>query len=490
MVETDPRNVQRELGGITLSRVRAGNATTSVRAAHWHNLLDGLGVGLPFFLVHDLGAVLSMPAGKLDLGPRESSLRAALERGVLKRDAVLESLLASYQSLLADLARAELAQKTSSSQLADELLVAVLAKVVEPVHSMVVRKGGNRKMPLTVASYEKVEPGQLVDANTIEDIKAVLQSLVGARTRIRVSLEQIDIDTIKLLAMLKADGAMSEGAMELLDLYRSLATPLANDIANFSLDLLPSILETKKSSGVQTFSIDGYASIETRGKLDNLLPSELAYDDDLFNRRYADNELFYYGRERQDTSKERLNYILIDASASMRGLRTVFARGLGLALAKKMSLRGEQVWLRFFDSRLYERQELHSSRLRIPYLLCFKAERGRNTTRVFADLDRELARVQREQPKEVMLTFITHGRCQVDARLIESLRDKANLTGVFVTTQPGELYLDYLDRLHQHHVITPDVLADRGARKGSALKILDDAARNKRSARASNTKQT
>jgi hypothetical protein len=158
----------------------------------------------------------------------------------------------------------------------------------------------------------------------------------------------------------------------------------------------------------------------------------------------------------------------------MRGLRTVFARGLALALAKKMTLRGETVWLRFFDSRLYERQELSASKMRIPYLLCFRSERGRNTTRVFEELDRELSRLMRETPKEVVVTFITHGRCQVDVKVVEVLRNKATLSGVFVTTQSDEIRLDWVEKLHTHHVIAPDVLGDKSARKGEALKILGE----------------
>ena len=340
------------------------------------------------------------------------------------------------------------------------------------MQSAVVRKGHNRKLPLTVNTYDALEPAHFINASLADEVKGTLQTIVDARTRIRVCLEEIDLDTLKLLEMFKSEGVGGEGAADLLDLYRALASPAAHDIANFSLDLLPSVLETKKSSGVQTFSVDGYASIETQGNLDNLLPSELAFDDDLFDRRYADNELFYYGREKQDTQRERLHYILVDASASMRGLRTVFARGLALALAKKMTLRGETVWLRFFDSRLYERQELSSSKMRIPYLLCFRSERGRNTTRVFMELERELARLMRESPKEVVVTFITHGRCQVDSKVIDTLRGKATLSGVFVTTQSDELDLDWLDRLQSKHVIAPDVLGDKSARKGEALKIL------------------
>ena len=159
--------------------------------------------------------------------------------------------------------------------------------------------------------------------------------------------------------------------------------------------------------------------------------------------------------------------------ASMRGDRQVFARGLSIALGKKLQLAGEEVWMRFFDSRLYERQELSSSRLRIPYLLCFRSERGRNTTRVFTELERELARIMRENPKEVVVTFITHGRCQIDMRVVESLKSKATLCGVFVTTGT-EVQLDYLDKLASHYVIAPDVLADKSSRKSEALKILSE----------------
>lgn len=475
--DVDPHAVERELASLTFSRVVTDNPMVMVRAAHWHNLLDGLGLGLPYFLVHDLGLLLTQQIGHaVVLRGRERSLRIAVERGALKLDAQKEKLLDGYQELLVDLARSELCQKAAAGGLQDELLAAVIAKVVEPVQQALVRKGHNRKLPLTLQTYESIEPAHSMNASVADEVMSVLQTMVDARTRIRVCLEQVDLDTLKLLEMFKGEQGLGD-ATDLLDLYRALVTPAVHDIVNFSLDLIPSILETKKSSGVQTFSVDGYASIETRGSLDNLLPSELAFEDELFDRRWADNELFYYGREKQDTQKERLHYILVDASASMRGIRTVFARGLALALSKKMALKGDAVWLRFFDSRLYERQELSSSKLRIPYLLCFRSERGRNTTRVFGELDRELARLMRENPKEVVVTFITHGRTQMDQKVVESLRTKATLCGVFVMPSGGEVNLDYLDKLHQHHVVQPDVLVDKNKRQAEALKILSDADR-------------
>lgn len=472
--EVDPHSVERELGSLTFSQVLSDNPMLLVRAAHWHNLLDGLGLGLPFFLVHDIGLLLTQSVGQgILLRSRERSLRAAQERGALSGGDEVQRLLSSYRELLTDLARSELCQKAAAGQMADELLAAVIAKVVEPVQSALVRKSHNRKLPLTIATYDNLEPAHFASQSLSQEVMSVLKVVVAARTRIRVCLEQVDLDTLKLLEMFKGEQGMTD-ATDLLDLYRALVTPEVHDIVNFSLDLIPSVLETKRSTGVQAFSVDGYASIETQGNLDSLLPSELAFDDDLFDRRWADQELFYYGREKQDTQRERLHYILIDASASMRGLRTVFARGLALALAKKMTLRGEAVWLRFFDSRLYERQELSSSKLKIPYLLCFRSERGRNPNRVFTELERELARLQRETPKEVVVTFITHGRCQLDVRVVDNLRSKSTLCGVFVMPSGGEMTLDYLDRLHQHYVIQPDVLADKSKRQSEALKILGD----------------
>ncbi|MCP4499111.1 MAG: hypothetical protein GY822_03980 [Deltaproteobacteria bacterium] len=472
--ETDPVTVERELGSLTFSRVIGENPMMLLRAAHWHNLLDGLGLGLPLFLVHDIGLLLTQMVGTgIVIKARQRSLRLAVERGSMRIDPQVDVLLERYQGLLTDLARSELAQKSAAASLADELVAAVIAKVVEPVQGALVRKGHNRKLPLTVTTYEALEPAHFLSENVAQEVLSILRTVVDARTRIRVCLEQIDVDTMKLLEMFKGAQGMSD-ATDLLDIYRALSTPEVHDIVNFSLDLIPSVLETKRSSGVQTFSIDGYASIETQGNLDGLLPSELAYDDDLFDRRYADNELFYYGREKQSTQRERLHYLLIDASASMRGLRTVFARGLALALAKKMTLRGETVWLRFFDSRMYERQELSSSKLRIPYLLCFRSERGRNPTRVFTDLERELSRLMRESPKEVVVTFITHGRCQIETKLIETLSQKATLCGVFVMPSGGDMTLDYVDKLTQHHIITQDALSDKSKRQSEALKILSE----------------
>ena len=130
-------------------------------------------------------------------------------------------------------------------------------------------------------------------------------------------------------------------------------------------------------------------------------PGELAHDDDVFALKALSDDLLYYGHERQHDAPRRLHYLLVDGSASMRGAREIFARGLALALAKKLSLAGGQgteIWLRFFDSRLHPRLDLgRAARRDLPRLLGFRSERGRNYARVFWDLAVEVARLTREE---------------------------------------------------------------------------------------------
>ena len=192
--EVDPHTVERELASLTFSRVITENPMVLVRAAHWHNLLDGLGLGLPFFLVHDLGLLLTQPLSQISLQRRDKSLKLAVERGALKIDPIWERVIQGYGELLVDLARSELVQKASSAGLQDELLAAVLAKVVEPVQTAVVRKGHNRKLPLTVQTWDGLEPAHHLTPAIADEIKNILTTIVDARTRIRVCLEEIDLD--------------------------------------------------------------------------------------------------------------------------------------------------------------------------------------------------------------------------------------------------------------------------------------------------------
>ena len=234
------------------------------------------------------------------------------------------------------------------------------------------------------------------------------------------------------------------------------------------------MLETKRASGVQTFAVDGYASIERRGNLDSLVLSEFAYDDELFERKVIDDELYYYGHEKQREEERRLQYILVDCSPSMRGVRQVFARGLALTLAKKLALEGDEVWLRFFDSRLYDTQKVSPGELAAPYLLCFKSERGRNYAKVFRQLALELQRLRREDRRQLVVYIITHGQCHIPVEVVQQLRREAYLYGIFILPS-SDVSLEYLDLLHRHQIVDDETLQSRNRRRDKALEIVNDA---------------
>src|ERR1043165_5085698 len=260
-----------------------------------------------------------------------------------------------------------------------------------------------------------------------------------------------------------------------IDLLAAISSPAANDIVNFSLELLPSILETHRSQATGTHAIHGYAGIGNKGSLDSLVLTELAWDEFEFARRMIENEILFYTREQAPDEARRLHYMLIDASASMRGDRQVFARGLSIALGKKLQLAGKEVWLRFFDSRLYDVQRSRPGQLPAAYLLGFKGERGRNPARVFAQLATELALLRARDPRDPVVHLVTHAALHVPRQLVQEVRRQAHLFGVFILPSGGELDLEYLDLLEGHAVVDHATLTEKVARAAAATQIVDAA---------------
>ena len=314
-----------------------------------------------------------------------------------------------------------------------------------------------------------------------------VEHLVAQSMHIYTQVELIDLDTVRLLGLFKEDSASGSealgGAIDLVDLFAALGSPEANDVANFSLDLLPSVLETRRSTGAQTFAVDGYASIERKGNIDSLVLSELAYDREIFEQKVVDNELLYYGRDKQREDERRLQYLLIDCSASMRGQRQVFARGLALALIKKLTLEGDEIWVRFFDSRLHETIKIgRSGQVPVPYLLSFRSERGRNYGKVFRQLLVEVTRLRREQKRRVVMYVITHGQCHIEPELDH----RAQAAGVPLrhrracrraTSCPSSCRCSIARRSSR-----ADALTSRAERQRRALDIVGDATRAARRA--------
>jgi uncharacterized protein with von Willebrand factor type A (vWA) domain len=213
--------------------------------------------------------------------------------------------------------------------------------------------------------------------------------------------------------------------------------------------------------------------VARQGSLDSVVLSEFAYDDDIFEQKIVDNELFFYAHEKQRLEDLTLHYILVDSSASMRGSRQVFSRGLALTLGKKLTLQGNEVWLRFFDSRLYGVAKMSSkASSAVPYLLCFRSERGRNYGRVFRQLAGELQRMQRQGGRQIVLHLITHGQCHIGVEIIAELRSCAMLNGVFILPS-APMHLDYLHLLNRYQIVEAEALTSRERSVDRALEIVD-----------------
>jgi hypothetical protein len=457
----------RQLATLALSGVR-GASGSALQAAVWWNGLLRLGLAPPLVVVHDLGLLL---AGQK--GVAIESEAAATQRGGFEVDSLL---LGRYRALLEAVAASETRAALDAIAVRDEVVVVLLARLLGDVFR---RWAAGARLtglvpPLPLVSPLYTRPAaELALAQPPKWALALLRMIVDEQAGLLVRLEQIEIGAFRLL------GLFPPGATpELADLYQLATTIGAGQIADFSLQLMPSLLETKRSSASQSFALDGYASVERRGSVDALLPTEVAHDSEIFAQRALSEELLYYGHERPHEGVRRAHGILIDASASMRGAREVFARGLGLALAKKLALLGGEVWLSFFDSRLYRRVEASALGGReLPYLLCFRSEQGRNYARVFADLRDELqhAYAAGGATREVSITFITHGECHIPTAVVQAIRRQAALYGIFVLpSQPLEL--EYLPLLSGHQVITTESVTQPAEKRRRALEVVGDVA--------------
>lgn len=440
--------------------VAPANPQAASLAAGWADRLTQLGLAIPLPLIHDLGWLLASPAEAARLRPGAAS-------------GLPEPLRQQYHALLRDVQASPQVQVASGLRLRDELVAVVLARLFGELSHRFAR------LPEPRASIPAAETRRFL-AFLVQPAQAL---------HLLTAIELLDVDLLRLLAAaspreatarftLDSGSAGPPELSELVDLLGAFDSIEVRDVVRFSLDLLPSVLETRRTAGSQHYPVGGFAAIERRGPLDSLLLSELAHDDDLFLARLSENELLYHGRERRHDEAQSEHHILIDASASMHGLRQVFARGLAIALAKKLSLLGGLVQFRFFDGRLHEPVPLQPSlAAALPYLLSFRSSRGRHGARVFADLLRELqtrVRSSRGSAPSLSTYILTHGECHIPRATVQSLAGLSWLRGVFILPS-GELDLDYLPLLRSTTVVTDEMLRQPETRRARALDIVAEA---------------
>ena len=488
---------------LAFSALSPPHLAAAASAALWHNRLLALGVHAPLFVVHDLGWALCLSAGERASGAlfREPSTQLAEPTPEPHYCALMRELVAAAQGIAEALA-----------QNRTDVQVALLAQLLSPLCRAYERASlpalpPAAELPVAAAAYPS--PQQYGDAlwGATDGAGAVPRAtsrafarvVVDQRLALLTNLALVDAGMLRFLgksqarslrstagAASVAAGDASWGLPDLISVLQADA-PDVRDIVRFAHDLLPAVLEPQRSVDRQHYPVGGHASIERRGSIDSLLGSELVFDDTLFLHRLSDGEALYYGRERAPEQQPGPVQILVDASASMRGQRQVFARGLAWALARRLSPR-RSVSVRFFDGRLHEPQPFPvassppTAMEAQLALLSFRSERGRNYQRVFSDLVRELRsrrRVRisdtREPQGRPTLHIVTHGECHVPPRLMQDLADLADLYAVFIMPS-GPLHIDYLPCLAGHQIVDEELLNQRDARRRAALGILDRAA--------------
>lgn len=457
------------IGSLALSQVRPGSSSLALRAIRWHENLERLGVVLPFGLVHDVGMLFGAPREQLEMGPR-CDINIILP---VARDAA--RLLDVYRAVLTELAESEVARRASQLKMSDDLLVVVLARVLGTVAARVSTAPAYRSMiPVDASLLDAIDPqlpGLFPTTRREFEIRA-LESLETSRLFVLTMADALDIDTLRLFGIIGSEA--SAGALAQVDLLAALESPEANDIVNFSLEILPSVLESKTRPAAGTSAAFGYSGLGTRGSIDSMVLTELAWDDLELARRLIDNEVLYYAREQSRDEQKRIHYLLIDASASMRGDRQTFARGMAIATGKKLLLEGEDVAIRFFDARLYEPHRARGGQLPTAHLLSFKGERGRNPARVFAELATDLDILRHRDPRSPVVHLFTHAALYIPRDMVQAVRSYAHIAAIFILPSGGKLDLDYLDLLHAHWVVDHAALTSGAARADAAKSILGD----------------
>lgn len=520
-----PSFVESELAALTVAQARvrgSGPAEASdsdpaaegsrLRAVRWRNTLARLGAPLPLFLVHDLGLLLGTPHAELTVGAA-SSARPGLPEGWLE-----VGLVRRYQALLRGLMTIEPIEQIAAQRPGDDLVAALIHRLAADLAAKLTPQAllpQRAELPLTLLGAGALREGELV--RRAQAAGAGLRGTLSAWLRLLTSepvplqllttAELLDPATVRLLnaAAGTAGGAATSGgepelpgaaldelggAVDLVDLLGVLAAPEVRDVVRFSLQLMPSLLAPQRASSAHTFPTGGYAALLSRGPLDAALPHELAGDEELFLLKLLHGELLYYGRDQEQHKPRRLHDILIDASPSMRGRRQVFARGLGLALARRLLRSGGAVRVRCFDGRLHEGVRVDQQPARLaPYLLSFRSQRGRNYGQVLRDLAAEYAGRGRGvgsraagpvpgshgEPGEICAYLLTHGEFHVAPELLVGVQRHAFLYGVFLFPE-GELLQEALPLFHRVQVVREDALASEAAQRERALAVLESLA--------------
>lgn len=115
-----------------------------------------------------------------------------------------------------------------------------------------------------------------------------------------------------------------------------LQDPKTEAIARLSKRVLASLHIPIDTSGLSEQSMGGVSDISNRGKLDQMLLTELANEEDILMARLANNEALYLKREAIPQDNDVKRSILIDSSIKMWGNTRTFAIATAIGCLQKL----------------------------------------------------------------------------------------------------------------------------------------------------------
>jgi len=94
-------------------------------------------------------------------------------------------------------------------------------------------------------------------------------------------------------------------------------------------------------------------NIEEPHEILKLLPTQYAYEDDVFTQKLLRKDLLVRDYQSRRLKRQSL-YLLVDVSGSMEGIKNVYASGVALALVRQALQEGSVYFLRFFDANPHD----------------------------------------------------------------------------------------------------------------------------------------
>lgn len=314
---------------------------TPSRPAAWLRGATVIGVRPPLILVQDLGTLIIQSKPQL---ARPQFLPQDIDTS-------------GYHQFLTRLSTHPLLRQVSTWDVSDSMVGVILARLLEGVEFSeayasfdpidVVAFARSLAVELDRADPEKIwrstDPANRPSINRIFPAEA--------RARVESNLRRLDPDELRFMHRYGPRFAGAPDPRDLLDLFTLINLPpgVQHSLTQM-LRLIPRISQCKGSGGAQTYAMGGYAGLTNKGNLDSLVPTELAYPDEVLLYRFLNQEALYYGRETERERSRELVYIVTQAGLDLLGDGDVLARALTLALAQTLQRRGYEVQQSFVGS--------------------------------------------------------------------------------------------------------------------------------------------